>query len=97
MSAPLPGRMDDAIALGGQFFDLIERHGARNCRAFQQPANGVLPDVLVAVMDFDNMRAYGAAMNALMSDPAGLSLVETVQSPDSPIRPLSNDIYSEIP
>ena len=97
MSAPVPGRFEEAIALGGQFFDVVERHGARNCRGFQQPANGVLPDVLVAVMDFDNMRAYGAAMSSFLSDPAGQSIVETVQSPDSPIKSISTDIYTEIP
>jgi hypothetical protein len=96
MSAPVTGRFEDAIALGGQFFDVIERHGARNCRGFQQGANGVLPDVLVAVMDFDNMRAYGAAMTSLLSDPAGQAVVEAVQGPDSPIKPISTDIYVEI-
>jgi hypothetical protein len=93
----VPGRFEAAIALGAQFFDLMERHGARNCRAFQQPANGVLPDVLIAAMDFDNMRAYGRAMNALMSDPAGQLLALVTQGSDSPIRAISNDIYTEVP
>ena len=96
MSVAAPGRLEAAIALGGQFFDLVERHGARNCRGFQQPANGVLPDVLVAVMEFDNMRAYGKAMNSLMSDPAGQSIIELTQGSDSPIKALSTDIYTEI-
>jgi hypothetical protein len=96
MSAPVPGRLDAAIALSGQFFDLVERHGARNCRAFQQPANGVLPDVMVAVMEFDNMRAYGKAMSSVMSDPAGQSILEVTQGPDSPVKTLSTDIYTEI-
>jgi hypothetical protein len=97
LSAAVPGRFEAAIALGAQFFDLMERHGARNCRAFQQPANGVLPDVLIAAMDFDNMRAYGRAMNALMSDPAGQLLALVTQGSDSPIRAISNDIYTEVP
>jgi len=47
-------------------------------------------------MDFDNMRAYGAAMTSLLSDPAGQAVVEAVQGPDSPIKPISTDIYVEI-
>jgi len=96
MSAPMPGRFQDAIALGLQFFDVLEGQGARNCRGFQQTANGVLPDVLIAVAEFDNMRAYGRAMNTVMSDPAGQSIVEAVQGADSPIKSISNDIYTEI-
>jgi hypothetical protein len=96
MSAPMPGRFQDAIALGAQFFDVLEGQGARNCRGFQQAANGVLPDVLIAVAEFDNMRAYGRAMNTLMSDPAGQSILEAVQGTDSPIKSISNDIYTEI-
>ena len=46
-------------ALGGQAFDLLERHGGRNCRLWQQQANGFQPDALVATIEFDNMAAYG--------------------------------------
>jgi len=96
LSAPVPGRYPASLALGEQAFDLLERHGARNCRLFQQQANGLQPDVLAAIMEFDNMRAYGKAMDAFMSDPAGRSIVELTQSSDNPVRPISSDIYTEI-
>jgi hypothetical protein len=95
MSAPVPGRFEDAIALGAQYFDIIEGQGARNCRAFQQPANGLLPDVLIAVAEFDNMQAYGRALSTVMSDP-GQAILEAVQGADSPIKSISNDVYTEI-
>jgi hypothetical protein len=96
ISAPLPGRFQSAVALGSQAFDLMERHGARNCRLFQQQANGVQPDVLIASMEFDNMASYGRTGQALLSDPAAQPMPELIQSSDSPIRSLSNDVYSEI-
>jgi hypothetical protein len=96
VSAPAPGRFEAAVALGSQAFDLMERHGARNCRAFQQQANGLLPDVLIGTMEFDDMASYGRAVHGLMTDPAAQPLLERLQSSDSPLRGLTNDIYAEI-
>jgi hypothetical protein len=96
VSAPVPGRFQAALALGSQAFDLMERHGARNCRAFQQQANGLQPDVLIGTMEFDDMASYGRAGSALMSDPAAQPLLELLQSSDCPLRSISNDIFAEI-
>ena len=97
MSAPVPGRYQAAVALAGQGFELLERHGARNCRLFAQQANGLQPDVLISAVEFDSVKAYGKTLNAMTSDPAGQSLLELIQSSDSPMRMLSSDIYTEIP
>jgi hypothetical protein len=97
LSAPVPGRYQAAIALAGQAFDLLERHGARNCRLFAQQANGIQPEVLISTAEFDTLKAYGKTLNAFISDPAGQSIVELTQSSDSPVRTLSSDVYTEIP
>jgi hypothetical protein len=96
VSAPVPGRFQAGIALGHQAFDVAERHGARNCRLFQQQANGLQPDVLIATMDFDNMAAYGRMANAFLSEPSVQPILELLQSSDSPIRPITTEIYTEI-
>ena len=97
ISAPVPGRYEAAIALTGQGADLLERHGARNCRVFAQVANGLQPDVLVSTAEYDTMKAYGKALGAFTADTAGLALMQVTMSSDSPIRLLSSDVYAEIP
>jgi hypothetical protein len=96
VSAVVPDRYQAAITLGGQAFDLLERHGGRNCRLWQQQANGILPDALVATIEFDNMTAYGKTVDSFMSDPGVQSIIELTQSSDSPIRAISSDIYTEV-
>jgi hypothetical protein len=96
VSIPVPGRYEAAIALAGRAYDALERVGARNCRLFAQQATGVQPELLVSTMDFDNMRSYGKAIEAFSADPAGQALMAATQSSDSPIRALTNEIYTEV-
>jgi hypothetical protein len=97
MSAPVPGRYQDAVTLTGQAFELLERHGARNCRLFAQQANGIQPEVLISSAEFDSIKACGKTLELMTSDPAGQSIMMLAQSSDSPTRTLSTDIYIEIP
>ena len=96
VSAPHPGRHQAAIALGGQLAELMMSHGARRCRLFSQQATGALPDVLVSTTEFDTMAAYGKTVNSLVADPALQQMLELVRSTDSPVRPITSDIYTEI-
>jgi hypothetical protein len=97
LSAPVVGRYQAALALAEQGAELLERHGARNCRVFAQQANGVQPDVLVSTAEYDTMRAFGRSTNSFLADPAGLAIVTLTQGSDSPVRLLSSDVYTEIP
>jgi hypothetical protein len=97
MSAPVPGRYQDAVGLSGRAFELFERHGARNCRLFAQQANGIQPETLISSVEFDSIKACAKTLDLMTSDPEGRSIIELVQSPDSPTRTLSTDIYTEIP
>jgi hypothetical protein len=96
VSTPVPGRYEAALAFANQAYDVLERHGARNCRLFAGQANGVQPEMLVSTMDFDNMRSYGRALEAFSADPAGQKVMATTQSSDSPVRSLTTEIYTEV-
>jgi hypothetical protein len=86
-----------AVALSGRAFELLERHGARNCRLFAQQPNGIQPEVLISSIEFDSFKACAKTPDLMTSDPEGRSIIELAQSPDSPTRTLSTDIYTEIP
>jgi hypothetical protein len=95
VSTPVPGRYEAAIAFANQAYDGLERVGARNCRLFTQQASGVQPELLVSTMDFDNMRAYGKALEAFLLDPAGQRVIATTQSSDAPVRAFTSEVYTE--
>jgi hypothetical protein len=96
VGAPVPGRYQAAIELNNRAAELFEARGARNCRLFSQLASGVQPDVLISAMEFDSMRAYGKAMTAFLSDPAGQAMAEQIQASDAPLRLLTTDVYREV-
>jgi len=96
VSAPAPGRYQAAIELNNKAAELFEARGARNCRLFSQLASGVQPDVLISAMEFDNMRAYGRAMDGFLADPTGQAMAEQIQSSDAPVRMITSDVFREI-
>jgi hypothetical protein len=96
VTTPVPGGFEAALALAGTAYEVLERHGARNCRLWQQQPSGVQPELLVSTFEFDNMRALGKTLTSFQADPAGLAITGRLQSSDSPNRPLSSDVYMEV-
>ncbi len=96
VTTPLPGGFEAAVMLAGTAFEVLERHGARNCRLWQQQPSGVQPELLVSTFEFDNMRALGRTLNSFQADPAGLAIIGRLQSSDSPNRPLTSEVYMEV-
>jgi len=96
VSTPLPGRFEAAVGLCGQVCEIMQPHGARNCRLWQQQANGVMPDVLALLMEWDTMRSYGKSAASVMSDPGLQSVMALMQGSDSPVRMITSEIYTEI-
>jgi hypothetical protein len=91
-----PGRLEDAIALGPEAFDFLERNGARNGRLFMTTAGGSMTETLVASWEFENMRAYGRCSDAFESD-EGRALLQKVMGADSPTITISSGVYRDIP
>jgi len=96
VTTPLPGGFEGAVMLAGTAFEVLERHGARNCRLWQQQPSGVQPELLVSTFEFDNMRSLGKTLNSFQADPAGLAVIGRLQSSDSPNRPLTSEVYMEV-
>jgi hypothetical protein len=92
-----PGRFDDTRHLAAEAFDLIERHGATRCRLVQIGPGGELSGLLVAITEFEDMHAYGAATDAFNADPAGMQLLARLDTPHSPIQFLSSSLYTRVP
>jgi hypothetical protein len=92
-----PGRFDDTKRLACEAFDLIERHGATRCRLLQIGPGGELSGTLVAISEFDDMHAYGAATDAFNADPPGMQLLARLDAPGSPTEFLSSSLYTRIP
>ncbi len=96
VTTPFPGRFEGAVLLAGAAYEVLEGHGARNCRLWQQQPSGVQPELLVSTFEFDNMRALGKTLSSFQADPAGLAIMGRLQGSDSPNRPLTSDIYMEV-
>jgi hypothetical protein len=96
ISRPAPGRFQAGVELGVRAFDLLERFGARNCRLWTATVAGSASESVVAVMEYENMRAWGKAQDSFGNDPAGQSLFQVTQSSDSPVIAAAHSIYSEI-
>ena len=50
----------------------------------------------MATVEYDTMGAYGKSIKALMEDSGAQSMREQLLTSDTPLRQISNDIYTEI-
>jgi hypothetical protein len=97
LSRVVPGRWAAALELAQRGLDLIEVHGGRNGRLWQQTFAGTGSDLTALAVEFDSVRSLGKAMDGSATDPKGAALNELLQSPDSPVTFVSHEVYTEIP
>jgi hypothetical protein len=94
--APLPGRFGSAVESAGPAFEVLEHHGARNCRLWLQQPSGVQPEVLVATCEFDSLRSLGKTLTSFQADPAGQAITAEMQSSEAHSRPVTSDVFKDI-
>jgi hypothetical protein len=97
LSRPLPGRFQASLDLARRSFDLFEAHGAVNARLLSLVHAGSQTGVTVAVWEFESFAAYGAAADAIASDPAGQAIVDEMGDETWPVTVLSSGLYMDIP
>jgi hypothetical protein len=95
VSRMIPGRLDGVMELTTTAFDFLEANGATNCRLLQLQNAGSLSEALVATWEFENLRAYGRAGDAMMTDPKGQALTESLTSATNPITIISSGVYRD--
>jgi hypothetical protein len=92
-----PGRLADAIELGGRAAKLLERHGARENRLFTAVTAGEASGTLVLTSEYEDMEAYGTAADELSADVELQRLTEEARGPKSPVTIASQSVMSELP
>ena len=95
VSRIVPGRLDAVMELTTAAFDFLESMGATNCRLMQLQNAGSLSETLVATWEFENMRAYGRAGDAFMTDPKGQAVTEMLTSATNPITVVTSSVYRD--
>jgi hypothetical protein len=95
LSRMIPGRLDATIELSHAAFDFLEASGATNCRLMQLQNAGSLSEALVSTWEFENLRAYGRAGDAMMSDPKGQAVMEILTSATNPISIVTSGVYRD--
>ena len=96
ISRMIPGRLDAVLELTNAAFDFLEANGATNCRLLQLQNAGSLSEALVATWEFENLRAYGRAGDAMMTDPKGQAVMETLTSATNPITVVTTAVYRDL-
>lgn len=96
ISRALPGRRQDAIALGVEGAKLLERHGA-SVRMFTGQPAGEASGLFVFTAEYENLEAWGESTDSLASDAEVTALLDRLYGADSPIVMESMSIGSEIP
>jgi len=91
-----PGRMTAACELSNRAFDMMEGLGARNCRSWSQMYAGLQTNLLIGTIEWESMRALGRATDTLDTRAEFRSVTELVMSSDSPVTPVSADLYLDI-
>ena len=64
---------------------------------FQQTIAGSQSESLVAAWEFESMQALGKAGDAIINDPEGIALAQSVAQADTPVIVLNAAIYREVP
>jgi len=95
ISRPVPGRFEDAVALGAKVGQVLGKTGA-SARLFQTGIGGLQSGTFALSMEFANMAALGQATDAIMDGPEGQALVAEVNGANSPVTMVSMDIFTEI-
>jgi len=95
LSRMIPGRLDAVLELTTAAFDFLESQGATNCRLMQLQNAGSLSEALVATWEFENMRAYGRAGDAFMTDAQGQAVMEMLSSSTNPITVVTTGVYRD--
>jgi hypothetical protein len=97
LSRTLPGRFDANLDLAQRFFDFIEEQGAVNARLIRLVHAGAQSELTVACWEFENLRAYGAAADAMYRSEDGQAFMREVSQEDPPSVVVSSALYTEIP
>jgi hypothetical protein len=97
ISRPKPGQFEAALDLTRRAFSFFEKHGAVSTRMFQQTVAGSQSESLVASWEFESMQALGKAGDAIINDPEGIALAQSVAQADTPVIVLNAAIYREVP
>lgn len=97
ISRPKPGQLEAALELTRRAFRFFEKHGAVSTRMFQQTIAGSQSESLVAAWEFESMQALGKASDAIINDPEGIALAQSVAQADTPVIVLNAAIYREVP
>src|SRR5262249_31477840 len=92
-----PGKMVEAIDSGKRLAAVLLRLGAQGARAFQLGATGTQAGLLVAAIEYSDMRSLGKAMDQLQADAEGQALVDEAQGASSPTLLVSYEIFTQIP
>jgi hypothetical protein len=95
LSRMIPGRLDATIELSNAAFDFLEANGATNCRLMQLQNAGSLSEALVSTWEFESMRAYGRAGDAMMTDPKGQTVMDILTSATNPISIVTSAVYRD--
>src|SRR5262249_1338853 len=95
LSRMIPGRLEAVLELSNAAFDFLEGNGATNCRLMQLQNAGSLSEALVATWEFDSMRTYGRAGDAMMTDPKGQGVMEMLTSATNPITVVTSSVYRD--
>jgi len=74
----------------------MEGLGARNCRSWSQMYAGIQTNLLIGTIEWESMRALGRATDTLDTRAEFRSVMELVMSSDSPVTPVSADLYLDI-
>jgi hypothetical protein len=92
----VPGRLNQALQLASDAFDLLEAGGGLRSRILQATMAGEQADMYVSVIEYESNRAFGAASDSLMASPKGQKLMDTMNSKECPIVNLGSHLYTEI-
>jgi hypothetical protein len=96
ISRALPGRRQDAIAMGVEGAKLLERHGA-SVRMFTGQPAGEASGTLAFTALYENLEAWGESTDSLAADAEVTALLDRLYGADSPIVIESMSIGTEIP
>ena len=97
MARTVPGRFEASLDLAGRFFDFIESQGAMNARLVRIAHGGTQSGQFVSAWEFEDLRAYGAATDALLGSDAGQTFAREINRDDAPTVVISSALYTEIP
>lgn len=79
-----PGRMDEVMRLSEKARPMIERVGGRNYRTYRVAIGGPYTGVIYSAIDFDDIHAWGSALDQWRTDAEWRQLLKEAWGTDGP-------------